>query len=121
MRLTVEFYIRGTRKPVLNIVSPYCLGALLGCILNFFIGDTLGRRRIIRTATGFVIVGAILQTSACHLPHLVIGRVITGVDTGIDTSTVPMYQSKLCEEERRGRLVSWEVFFIGIGVVLSVS
>lgn len=69
----------------------------------------------------FVLVGASLQTSAFTVPHLIIGRVITGLGTGIDSSTVPMYQSELCEKERRGRLVSWEVLFIGVGIVLAVS
>ena len=27
-----------------------------------------------------------------------------------------MYQSELCRKEKRGRLVSWEVLFIGIGI-----
>ena len=30
------------------IVSSYCLGALAGCILNVFIGDYFGRRRMVR-------------------------------------------------------------------------
>lgn len=30
------------------IVSSYCLGALFGCILNVFIGDYFGRRRMVR-------------------------------------------------------------------------
>lgn len=64
----------------------------------------------------FVIVGASLQTSAYTVPHLVIGRIITGFGTGIDSSTVPMYQSELCRKEWRGRLVSWEVLFIGVGI-----
>ena len=64
-------------------------------------------------------VGATLQASSYTVPHLVIGRVITGFGTGIDSSTVPSYQSELCRAEKRGRLVSWEVMFIGIGIVLS--
>ena len=67
-------------------------------------------------AMGLVLVGASLQASASTVPHLVIGRVVTGFGTGIDSSTVPMYQSELCRKERRGRLVSWEVLFIGIGI-----
>lgn len=70
---------------------------------------------------GFVIVGATLQASAFTVAHLIIGRVITGLGTGIDSSTVPMYQSELCEKEHRGRLVSWEVLFIGVGIVLAVG
>ena len=64
-------------------------------------------------------MGATLQASAYHVAHLVIGRVITGFGTGIDSSTVPTYQSELCRAEKRGRIVSWEVLFIGVGIVLS--
>lgn len=71
---------------------------------------------VLTTFQGLVLVGASLQTSAYTVPHLVIGRVITGFGTGIDSSTVPMYQSELCRKEKRGRLVSWEVLFIGIGI-----
>jgi predicted MFS family arabinose efflux permease len=39
---------------------------------------------------GLVIVGAVLQTSAFTVPHLVVGRVVTGFGTGLKTSTVPM-------------------------------
>lgn len=98
-------------------VASYCLGAFLGCVLNFMIGEMLGRRKMIWLAMAFIIVGASLQTSAYGLAHLIVGRIITGLGTGIDSSTVPMYQSELSKKEWRGRLVSWEIFFIGIGIV----
>lgn len=66
-----------------------------------------------------VIIGAILQASAFTVPALVIGRIITGVGTGLKTSTVPMYQAELCEAKSRGRLVSAEVLFVGVGIVLA--
>lgn len=44
-----------------------------------------------RLAMALIIVGATLQTSAYTLAHLIVGRVITGLGTGIDSSTVPMY------------------------------
>ena len=77
----------------------------------------LGRRRMIWLAMAFIIVGATLQTSAYTLAHLIVGRIITGFGTGIDSSTVPMYQSELSKKEWRGRLVSWEIWFIGVGIV----
>lgn len=91
----------------------------MGCVLNFFVGDIFGRRRMIWMAMALIIVGASLQTSAYTLAHLIIGRVITGLGTGIDSSTVPMYQSELCRKEWRGRIVAWEIWFIGIGIVLA--
>ncbi|OIW23552.1 general substrate transporter [Coniochaeta ligniaria NRRL 30616] len=101
------------------IVSCYNLGCLAGCVVNFFVGDKLGRRRTIWLAMGLVIVGAILQTTAYTVPHLVLGRVITGLGTGIETSTVPVYQSELCKAEYRGRLVSSEVLFVGVGITVA--
>lgn len=98
------------------IVSCYNLGCLAGCVsksttrtsicclsaggdhvlntgthlVNFFLGEKLGRRNTIWTAMVFVLIGAILQTTAFHVPHLVISRVVTGFGTGMKTSTVPM-------------------------------
>lgn len=54
------------------------------------IGERLGRRKTIWLAMAFVLIGATLQTTAFNVPHLVIGRVVTGFGTGLKTSTVPM-------------------------------
>jgi MFS family permease len=67
----------------------------------------------------FIIVGAILQTTAYSVPHMMVARFVTGIGTGIETSTVPMYQSELCEAERRGRLVSSEPLFVGVGIEIA--
>lgn len=101
------------------IVSCYNLGCLSGCVVNFFLGEKLGRRKAIWTAMCFVIIGATLQCSAYTVPHLVIGRLVTGLGTGIKTSTVPMYQAELSAREKRGRLISAEVLFVGVGIVLA--
>ncbi|KAM5356574.1 hypothetical protein ACJ41O_003220 [Fusarium nematophilum] len=101
------------------IVSCYNLGCLTGCIINFFTADKLGRRKTIWVAMSLVIIGAILQASAYNVPHLVIGRVITGFGTGMKTSTVPMYQSELCEAQYRGRLIASESLFVGVGIVFA--
>ncbi|KAI8246277.1 Sugar transporter STL1 [Colletotrichum sp. SAR 10_99] len=66
-----------------------------------------------------VIIGATLQASAFTVPHLVIGRLVTGLGTGMKTSTVPMYQSELCDRKYRGRLVSAETLFVGVGIVFA--
>ncbi|KAJ5465179.1 general substrate transporter [Penicillium daleae] len=89
------------------IVSCYNLGCLLGCLINFFIGEYLGRRKTIWLAMGVVIVGAVLQTSAFTVPHLIIGRLVTGAGTGLKTSTVPI------------RLISSEVLFTAVGIVVA--
>ncbi|KAJ5309046.1 Major facilitator superfamily domain general substrate transporter [Penicillium antarcticum] len=101
------------------IVSCYNLGCLLGCLVNFFIGEKLGRRRTIWFAMGVVIVGAVLQTTASTVSHLIIGQLVTGAGTDLKTSTVPMYQAEMCEGKTRGRLISSEVLFTAVGIVVA--
>ena len=65
------------------------------------------------------IVGAVLQTSSYSVAQILVARYITGIGTGIETSTVPMYQSELCEANKRGRLVASEPLFVGVGIVIA--
>ncbi|KAL3301636.1 hexose carrier protein, partial [Colletotrichum asianum] len=98
------------------IVSCYSLGCLLGCAMTFLLGERLGRRWTIWIAMSQIVIGTALQVSAYHIAHLIVGRVVTGMGTGLKTSTVPMYQSELCPPTTRGRLVSADVMFVGIGI-----
>lgn len=101
------------------IVSIYNLGCFSGCVVNFLMGNWLGRRRAMWFAMGWIIVGATLQTSAFSVSHLMVGRFVTGIGTGIETSTVPMYQAELADAKRRGRLVCSEPLLVGVGIVIA--
>ena len=67
----------------------------------------------------YQIAGAALQCTSYSVAQIMIARYVTGIGTGIETSTVPMYQSELCDADRRGRLVSSEPLFVGVGIVIS--
>ncbi|EAW24067.1 putative MFS sugar transporter [Aspergillus fischeri NRRL 181] len=101
------------------IVSIYNLGCFTGCIVNFVVAEWLGRRRAMWVAMIWIIIGASLQTSAFSVAHLMVGRFVTGIGTGIETSTVPMYQAELCEASKRGKLVCSEPLLVGVGIVIS--
>lgn len=101
------------------IVSTYNLGSFFGCLVNIGCGDILGRKRAIWTGFSLVTIGVILQTSSYSVIQLFIGRFISGVGTGFETSTSPMYQSEVCSAKYRGRLVSAEPMFVAVGIVLA--
>ncbi|KAL4810200.1 general substrate transporter [Aspergillus unguis] len=101
------------------IVSIYNLGCFTGCVINFMVADRLGRRRAMWVAMVWVIIGATLQASAFSVPHMMVGRFVTGIGTGIETSTVPMWQAELCEASKRGKLVCSEPLLVGVGIVIS--
>ena len=54
-------------------VASYNLGCFIGAILTMWIGDILGRRKMILLGSSIVVVGAILQCTAFGLTHLIIG------------------------------------------------
>jgi MFS family permease len=69
-----------------TIVAVYNLGCFLGCIVSSQFGRTLGRRMSIIVSQWICILGTILQCTAFSIPHLIVGRVVTGVATGMATS-----------------------------------
>lgn len=84
-------------------IASYNLGCFFGAIFCIWIGNYLGRRKTIFTGSIIMVIGATLQASAYSLPHLIVGRIITGIGNGMNTSTVPTWQSGkyLALSERR--------------------
>jgi len=54
-------------------VASYNLGCFVGAVITMFIGDILGRRKMISLGSSIMVVGAALQASAHSIPHLVVG------------------------------------------------
>jgi MFS family permease len=69
-----------------TIVSIYNLGCFLGCLVAAQFGRKLGRRLTIIVSQWICIVGTILQCTAYVIPHLIVGRIVTGVAVGMATS-----------------------------------
>lgn len=80
----------------------------MGAVITIFIGDLLGRRKTIFFGSIIMILGAALQCSAFSLGHFIAGRVVTGFGNGMNTSTVPTWQSETSKSHRRGMMVMIE-------------
>ncbi|KAG7898196.1 hypothetical protein KL935_004346 [Ogataea polymorpha] len=101
------------------IVAIYNLGSFFGSMANIWIGDKLGRKRAIWLGFTLVTIGVILQCSSYSVVQLFIGRFISGLGTGFETSTTPMYQSEVCHENHRGGLVAAEPQGVAFGITVS--
>ncbi|THX72132.1 general substrate transporter [Aureobasidium pullulans] len=100
-------------------IASYNLGCFVGALMTIWIGDWLGRRKTIFLGSAIMVIGATLQTSAFSLGHLIAGRIITGVGNGMNTSTVPSWQSECSKSHRRGQMVMIEGALITGGVCMS--
>ncbi|KAG4419013.1 hypothetical protein IFR04_007874 [Cadophora malorum] len=114
---TTESSNRSTYQGI--TVASYNVGCFLGAVLCIWIGNPLGRRKTIFLGTSIMVVGAILQASAFSIAQFIIGRIITGIGNGLNTSTVPTWQSECSRSHRRGQLVMIEGALITGGIMIA--
>ncbi|KZN85345.1 Sugar transporter [Penicillium chrysogenum] len=88
------------------LTSIYDIGCAVGCLLSLVIGHKFGRRQMIIAGGSIMIIGTIILGSSYTVPQFLVGRIVTGIGNGINSSTVPAYQSELARPEQRGMLLS---------------
>jgi sugar porter (SP) family MFS transporter len=105
------------------VTAIYEIGCLLGAITILLFGDAIGRRRAMIVGAGIMILGVIIQVSAIKgskaTAQFIIGRVVTGVGNGINTSTIPTYQAECSRTTNRGLLICIEGGIIAFGTLIA--
>ncbi|KAJ5201335.1 uncharacterized protein N7498_005998 [Penicillium cinerascens] len=115
--LTLNSFV--TTFPEGITIASYNLGCFFGAVFCIWIGNYLGRRKTIFTGSIIMVIGATLQSCAYSLPHLIAGRVLTGIGNGMNTSTVPTWQAECSKSHHRGPLVMLEGSLIAGGITIS--
>jgi hypothetical protein len=100
-------------------VGGYTLGCFFGAVATIWLGNILGRKRTIIVGSSIMIIGAAIQCASFSLGQLIASRLITGFGNGMNTSTVPTWQSETSKSHRRGQMVMIEGSLIVFGVMLS--
>ncbi|RLV94820.1 Sugar transporter STL1 [Spathaspora sp. JA1] len=101
------------------VIAIYEIGCLVGALSTMLFGDKIGRRKTIFTGCIIMIIGAIIQTSSFSVGQLIVGRIVTGLGNGMNTATVPMWQSECAKSKDRGRLVMIQGALITGGICIS--
>lgn len=102
-----------------TVVAIYEIGCFLGALTAMWLGDKIGRRKMIFWGSIVMTIGAILQCSSYGLAQLIVGRIVTGYGNGYITSTVPTWQSEAAKPKERGRLVMISGALITGGIMIS--
>lgn len=105
------------------VTAIYEIGCLLGAIFSLSYGDKLGRRKAMMLGGLIMILGVIIQITPVKGHHataqFIIGRTITGVGNGINTSTIPTYQAECSRTTNRGLLICIEGGIIAFGTLIA--
>ncbi|KAL5610760.1 hypothetical protein FOBRF1_006877 [Fusarium oxysporum] len=102
-----------------TIVAIYDIGCVVGSLACMWLGDVIGRRRSIVVGGVLIIIGALLQATAYSVTHMIVGRIVTGIGNGVNTTTVPIYQTEMSKSSRRGAAVMAEVAVVILGIAVS--
>ncbi|KAL8276397.1 hypothetical protein RQP46_011195 [Phenoliferia psychrophenolica] len=104
-------------------VSIYELGCLAGAIFALLMGNRLGRRRMMQLGSVIMMLGVAIQVSAIKGEmagvQFCVGRVITGVGNGMNTSTIPSWVAETSKSHNRGLLVCIEASMIATGTAIA--
>ncbi|KAI1075786.1 general substrate transporter [Whalleya microplaca] len=102
-----------------NITALYDIGCVIGSIICYFIGERLGRRTMLITGGIIMIIGTAILSSSYTVAQIIVGRIVTGVGNGMNSSTAPVYQSECSPARIRGALLTLQGTVTILGVVIA--
>ena len=105
------------------VTASYEIGCFFGAIFCLLFGQRIGRTPLIFAGGIILTIGAVISTAAFGpqwgLGQFVIGRVISGLGNGMDTATIPVWQSECSHAHNRGFLVCFEGAIIAVGTFIA--
>ncbi|BGP19944.1 hypothetical protein JCM10213_006720 [Rhodosporidiobolus nylandii] len=104
-------------------VAIYEIGCLGGAIFALMFGDRLGRKRMMNIGAVVLCIGVVIQITAFrgHWAggQFIIGRIVTGLGTGFETSTIPTWHAECAKAKSRGFAVFIEAAMISTGTMVA--
>ncbi|KAJ5102481.1 hypothetical protein N7532_003010 [Penicillium argentinense] len=105
------------------VTACYELGCFFGAIFTLCFGQRTGRTPLLVAGGLLMVLGTVISTAAFGeswgLGQFVIGRVISGLGNGMDTATIPVWQSECSRAHNRGFLVCFEGAIIAVGTFIA--
>lgn len=105
------------------VTACYELGCFFGAIFTLMYGEKIGRTPLLVAGGIIMVVGTVISTAAFGpqwgLGQFVVGRVISGLGNGMDTATIPVWQSECSRAHNRGFLVCFEGAIIAVGTFVA--
>ncbi|KAF9884235.1 sugar transporter-like protein [Aspergillus nanangensis] len=106
-----------------GVTACYEIGCFFGALFSMFYGERIGRTRLIFMGAMILIVGAVISTASFGpqwgLGQFIVGRVVSGVGNGLNTATIPVWQSECSSAHNRGLLVCFEGAVIAVGTFIA--
>ncbi|KAL7270831.1 hypothetical protein RUND412_006448 [Rhizina undulata] len=121
--IVTPYFVQNFHNPDSSLLgtvnSLFDIGGAIGAIAIFIAGGALGRKKSILIGSIIVIIGAILQATAHTVAQLCVGRIVTGVGVGIDTTAIPVWQAETSPPKTRGHHMALELVLTAAGLLIA--
>jgi sugar porter (SP) family MFS transporter len=101
------------------LVSSYELGALIGAVFVFILGDRYGRKPIKLSGAAVVALGAVIQSTSYGNPQFIVGRIVAGFGLGMMTSVIPILLVECATPKSRGRMMAMQLSNLIMGLIVA--
>lgn len=101
------------------VVSSVLIGAILGALVNGFLADFFGRKKIMLLCGFIFVIGSIFCGIANSLLILIFSRVLLGFAIGAVNFVAPLYLSEMSPKNHRGMIISLYQWSITGGILFS--
>ncbi|KAG0652492.1 Sugar transporter STL1 [Hyphodiscus hymeniophilus] len=88
-----------------TLTSVYNLGCFFGALSTIWSGDILGRPKVILLGSTIIALGAVIQAASFSVAQMMVGRIVAGLGTGMNTATAGVWQAETSKMRSRGKLV----------------
>lgn len=102
------------------MIALYTVGGIFGALSCAYLGDRLGRKKVIFWSSLICMIGCILMGTSFDFAQFIVARLVLGVGIGGFTATVPVWQSEISPAHKRGSNVVTDGVFVGAGVTLGL-
>ncbi|KAJ5927137.1 hypothetical protein N7516_008910 [Penicillium verrucosum] len=103
-----------------TVIALYTVGGIFGALSCAYLGDKLGRRKVMFGANLVTMIGCIIMATSFDFAQFIVARLVLGVGIGGYTATVPVWQSEISPPHKRGSNVVTDGIFVGAGVSLAL-
>lgn len=95
--------------------SLYTLGCFFGSLFSMFFSERLGRKNPILIGTVFILIGATIQTASYSRAQFLVGRIVAGLGTGLNTSLIPVWQAETLPARKREKFGALQYVLVCTG------